>query len=72
LQSRRREEKERLEEYLVYEEKVIAARKMQRDKEAEERSGWSYDILSQPNLVCIPVPDYYFGYAHLYDQFTTR
>jgi hypothetical protein len=30
LQSRCRQEKERLDEYLVYEEKAIAARKMQR------------------------------------------
>jgi hypothetical protein len=51
LQSRRRPEKERLEEYIVYEEKAIAALKMQREKAAEERGGWSYDILSQPNLV---------------------
>jgi hypothetical protein len=60
LQSRRREEKERLEEYLMYEEKSMAARKMWRDKEAKERGGWSYDILSRPNLVWIPGPDYYF------------
>jgi hypothetical protein len=61
LQSRRRQEKERLDEYLVYEEKAIAAHKMQLDQEAEERGGWSYDILSRPNLVWIPVPDHYFG-----------
>jgi hypothetical protein len=61
LQSRRRQEKERLDEYIVSEEKAIAARKMQRYNEAEERGGWSYDILSQPNLVWIPGPDYYFG-----------
>jgi hypothetical protein len=61
LKSRRHEEKYRLKEYLVYEEKDISARKMQRDKEAEERGGWSYDILSRPNLVWIPGPDYYFG-----------
>jgi hypothetical protein len=35
LQSRRHQEKEILEEYLVYEEKAIAARKIQRDKAAE-------------------------------------
>jgi hypothetical protein len=39
LQSTRRQEKERLDEYLVYEEKAIATRKMQRDQEAEERGG---------------------------------
>jgi hypothetical protein len=59
--SRRRQEKERLEEYLVSEEKAIDACKMQCDKAAEERGGWSYDILSRPNLVWIPGPDYYFG-----------
>jgi hypothetical protein len=48
LQSRRRQEKERLEEHLVSDEKAIAARKIQRDKTAEERGGWSYDILSRP------------------------
>jgi hypothetical protein len=36
LQSRRRQEKERLEEYIMSEEKDVAARKMQRDKAAEE------------------------------------
>jgi hypothetical protein len=61
FQSRCRQEKERLDEYLVYEEKAIAARKMQRDKAAEEWGGWSYDILSRPNLVWIPGPNYYFG-----------
>jgi hypothetical protein len=61
LQSRRRQEKERLEAYIVSEEKAIAARKMQHDKAAEERGGWSDDILSRPNQVCIPGPDYYFG-----------
>jgi hypothetical protein len=61
LQSRRRQEKERLEEYIVSEEKAIAARKIQHYKAAEERGGWSDDILSQPNQVWIPGPDYYFG-----------
>jgi hypothetical protein len=61
LQPRRREEKEILDEYLVYEEKAIAARKIQRDKEAEEQGGWSYAILSRPNLVWIPGPEYYCG-----------
>jgi hypothetical protein len=60
LQARRRQEKGSLEEYLVYKDKAIAARKMQRDKAAEERGGWSYDILSQLNLVWIPGPNYYF------------
>jgi hypothetical protein len=59
LQSRRCQEKERLEEYLV--SKEIASRKMQRDKAAEEWGDWSYDILSRPKLVWIPGPDYYFG-----------
>jgi hypothetical protein len=40
------------------EEKAIAARKIQRDKAAEERGGWTYDILSRPNQVWIPGPDY--------------
>jgi hypothetical protein len=61
MQSRRRQEKERLEEYLVSEEKDVAARKMQHDKAAEEWGGCSYDILIRPNLVWIPGPDYYFG-----------
>jgi hypothetical protein len=39
LQSRRRQEKERLEAYLAIEEKAIAARTMQRDKSTEERGG---------------------------------
>jgi hypothetical protein len=47
LQSRRRQEKERLDEYLVYEKKDIG--------------GWSYDILSRPNVVWVPGPDHYFG-----------
>jgi hypothetical protein len=50
-----------LDEYLLYEEKAITARKMQRDQEAEERGGWSYDILSRLNLVWIPGLDHYFG-----------
>jgi hypothetical protein len=50
-----------LEEYLVLEEKDVAALKIQCDKAAEERVGWSYDILIQPNLAWIPGPDYYFG-----------
>jgi hypothetical protein len=45
----------------VYKEKAITAHKMQRDKAAEERGGWSYDILSRPNLVWILGPGYYFG-----------
>jgi hypothetical protein len=39
LQERRRQEKERFEQYHVYEEKAIAARKMHRYKEAEEPGG---------------------------------
>jgi hypothetical protein len=65
LQSRRCQEKERLDEYIVYKEKAIAARKMQRDQEVEERGGLSYDILSRLNLVWIPGSDHYFGYAQL-------
>jgi hypothetical protein len=48
-----------MEEYLVYEEKAIAARKMHRDKEAEDRGGWYYDKLIQPTQVWIPGPDHY-------------
>jgi nitrate/nitrite-specific signal transduction histidine kinase len=59
LQERRHQEKERLEQYLVYEERAIAARKMHRDEEAEEPGGWTYDTLSRPNLVWIPGPDHY-------------
>jgi hypothetical protein len=61
LQSRLHQEKERLEGYLVSEEEDIAARNMQRDKAAEEWGGWSDDILSRPNQVWIPGPNYYFG-----------
>jgi hypothetical protein len=61
LQSRRRQEKDRLEEYIVSEEEAIAARNIRRDKAAEERGGSSDDILSRPNQVWIPGPDYYFG-----------
>jgi hypothetical protein len=61
LHSRLRQEKERLKKYIVSKEKAIAARKMQRDKAAEEQGGWSDDILSRPNQVWIPRPNYYFG-----------
>jgi hypothetical protein len=54
LHERRRQEKERMEEFLVYEEKAIAARKMHRNKAAEDRGGWTYDILRRPNQVWIP------------------
>jgi hypothetical protein len=37
LQEKRRCEKERLEKYVATKERAIAARKMQRDKETEER-----------------------------------
>jgi hypothetical protein len=59
LQERGSQEKERLEQYLMYEEKAIAARKMHRDKEAEERGGWTFDILIRTNLAWIPGPDHY-------------
>jgi hypothetical protein len=59
LQERRRQDKEILEQYLVYEERDIATRKMDRDKEAQELCGWTYDILSRPNQVWIPGPDHY-------------
>jgi hypothetical protein len=62
LQSRRRQEKERLEAYLATEEKVIDARIMQHDKATEEQGGSTDDILSRPNQVWVPGPDYYFGY----------
>jgi hypothetical protein len=58
LQSRRRQEKERLEAYLATEERAIAARTMQRDKALEELGGWTYDILCRMNQVGIPGPDY--------------
>jgi hypothetical protein len=48
-----------MEKYIVYEEKAIAAREMHRDKEAEDRGGWTYDILSRLNQVWIPGPDHY-------------
>jgi hypothetical protein len=59
LRERHRQEKVRLEQYLVYDEKAIAALEMHRDKKAEERGGWTYDILSRPNLVWIPGPNHY-------------
>jgi hypothetical protein len=59
LQERRRQEKELLEQYFVYEEKDIAAQKMHHDKQVEERGGWTYDILSRSNLVWIPGPNHY-------------
>jgi hypothetical protein len=46
---------------MVTEEKAIAACKIQRDKATEERGGSTDDILSRPNLVWIPGPDYYCG-----------
>jgi hypothetical protein len=58
LQSRRRQEKERLEAYLATEERAIDARTMQRDKTLEERGGSTYDILCRMNQVGIPGPDY--------------
>jgi hypothetical protein len=66
LQSRHRQAKEKLEEYLVSEEEAITVRNTQREKAAEEWGGSSDDILSQPNQVWIPGPDYYF----LLDSFT--
>jgi hypothetical protein len=61
LQARRRQEKERLEEYIVSEEKAIAAPSIHHDKAAEKRGGWSDDILSRSNQVWIPGPNFYFG-----------
>jgi hypothetical protein len=58
LQSRRRQEKERLEAYLATKEKAIAARTTQGEKATEERGGSTDDILSRPNQVWIPGPDY--------------
>jgi hypothetical protein len=58
LQSRRCQEKERLEAYLVIEERAIAAHTMQRDKALEERGGSTYDIMCRMNQVGIPGPDH--------------
>jgi uncharacterized membrane-anchored protein len=59
LHERRLQEKETMEEYLVYEEKAIIARKMHCDKEVEDRVGWPYDKLSRPTQVWMPCPDHY-------------
>jgi hypothetical protein len=61
LQSRRRQEKERLEAYPATEERAIDARTMQRDKALEERGGSTYDIFCRMNQVGITGLDYYFG-----------
>jgi hypothetical protein len=55
LQERRHCEKERLEQYFDTEERAIAARKMQHDKETEERGGSSKDEMSR--MKWIPPPD---------------
>jgi hypothetical protein len=55
LQEKRRCEKERLEQYVATEEKAIAARKIQCDKETEERGGSSQDKMSR--MKWIPPPD---------------
>jgi hypothetical protein len=55
LQERRRCEKERLEQYVDTDERVIAARTMQCDKETEERGGSSkYKMI---RMKWIPPPD---------------
>jgi hypothetical protein len=54
-QERRRCEKERLEQYVDTEERAIAARTMQRDKETEEWGGSSKDKMSR--MKWIPPPD---------------
>jgi hypothetical protein len=61
LQSRRREEKERLEAYLATEERSIVARTMKRDNALEEWGGSTYFIVCCMNQVGIPGPDYCFG-----------
>jgi hypothetical protein len=55
LKERRRCEKKRLEQYVDTEERAIAARTMQRDKETEERGGSSKDKMSR--MKWIPPPD---------------
>jgi hypothetical protein len=55
LQERRRCEKETLEHYVDTEEKAIAARTMQHDKETEERGGSTQDRISR--MKWIPPPD---------------
>jgi hypothetical protein len=55
LQERCRFEKERLEQYVDTEERAIAARTMQCDKETEERGGSSKDKMSR--MKWIPPPD---------------
>jgi hypothetical protein len=58
LQSRRRQEKERLEAYLETEEQDIDARTMQRDKALEERGGSTYYMLCRMNHAGIPGTDH--------------
>jgi uridine kinase len=55
LQERRRREKETLEFYVDTEEKAIAVRRMQRDKETEERGGSSEEKMKR--MKWIPRPD---------------
>jgi hypothetical protein len=55
LQEKRRCEKERLEQYVATEERAIAARRMQRDKQMEERGGSSADKMKRMKYV--PPPD---------------
>jgi hypothetical protein len=55
LQEMRRREKETLECYVGTEEKAIAARRMQRDKEMEERGGSSEEKMKR--MKWIPPPD---------------
>jgi hypothetical protein len=54
LQEKRRCEKERLEKYVTTKERAIAARKMQRDKETEERGGSSQDKMSRMKWIRPP------------------
>jgi hypothetical protein len=55
LQERHRCEKETLEFYVDTEEKAIAARRMQRDKEMEERGGSSQEKYKR--MKWVPPPD---------------
>jgi hypothetical protein len=58
LQSRCRQEKERLEAYLAIEERAIAARTMQRGKALEEPGGSTYELFCRMSQVGIPGPDH--------------
>jgi hypothetical protein len=58
LQSRRHQEKERLDAYFATEERAVVARTMQRDKALEELGGSTYDILCRMKQVGIPGTGY--------------